>query len=169
MATTTLNKGIETLLEVFANAKELELNSMYTNSVFSEASQTAYAATVQNRKLYDAFAGDTDTKTRRQLKHEQDKAKFVKNVGTIVCTTTPPVLHSDWPPGETPICPATLRDGSKGCTRGNCTENHAKIGTWSKALIKCMISHVDKFPDLIWKQAVATPDILGSANHISSS
>ena len=46
MATTTLDKGIETLLKMLANAKELELNSMYTNLVFSEASQTAYAASV---------------------------------------------------------------------------------------------------------------------------
>ena len=162
MATTTLDKGIETLLEVFANAKELELNSMYTNSVFSEASQTAYAASLQKRKLPDAFAGDPENKSRKQLKREQDKLKLVKNVGAIVCTTKNPLsLPSDWPPGEIPLCPATLRNGSKGCTRGNCTKNHTKIEHWSKALIKCMISHVDKSPELIWNKAVATPDILG--------
>jgi len=87
MATTTLNKGIDTLLKVFSNAKELELNLMYTNSVVSEESQTAYAATVQKHKLSDAFSGDGDTKTRRQLRREQDKAKLVKNAGAIVCTT----------------------------------------------------------------------------------
>ena len=70
-------------------------------------------------------------------------------------------LPSDWPPGKNPLCPATLHNGSNGCTRGNCTKNHIKIETWSKVLIKCMISHVDKSPDLIWNKAVATPNILG--------
>ena len=41
MATNTLDKGIESLIEVFANAKELEHSFMYTSSVFSEESQAA--------------------------------------------------------------------------------------------------------------------------------
>ena len=166
MATNTLDKGIESLIEVFANAKELEHNSMYTSSVFSEESQAAYAAsTLQKRKLpHDAH--EPPLKSKRALRREQQEAIATKpkNVGAIICRSKHPLTlpaDKDWPQGETALCPAALRNGSKGCLRPGCTRNHTKMTSWSKTLIKFMIAFVDKTADITWNHAVATPDILG--------
>ena len=165
MATTCLDKGIKTLLEVFNSAKELEHNLMYTSLVFSEESQKAYAASTNKRKAVDAFDKDV-AKSQRQLKREKEASPNLrpKNIGALICKSKKPIYlpaASEWPDGEKFLCTAALRHGGKGCTREHCTKSHAKIGTWSAALISFMKKFVAGKEDYAWNQAVATPAILG--------
>jgi len=162
MAHNTLNKGIDTLIEVFSNAKELEKNTMYLSSIFSEESQKAYAASL--KRSPEIHAPDPDHKSKRQKKKDLKEAaeKRAPNIGPLICATKSPIpLPTEWPAGETPLCPAILRHGSKGCTRRGCQKSHQRVDGWSKALIKFMISFVSKTADISWNLAVATPDILG--------
>ena len=163
MANNTLNKGIDTLIEVFSNAKELEKNTMYLSSIFSEESQKEYAASI-NKRTHDTLPVDPDNKSKRQKKKELKDAaeKRAPKIGPLICATKSPIhLPTEWPTGETPLCPALLRHGSKGCTRKGCQKSHQRINGWSKALIKFMIGFVSKTDDISWNLSVATPDILG--------
>ncbi len=70
MATNILDKGIESLIEVFANAKEFEHNSMYTSLVFSKESQAAYAAAALHKRKLPYDANEPPRKRERALKCE---------------------------------------------------------------------------------------------------
>ena len=168
MAATCLDKGIESLFEVFNNAKELEHTLMYTSSAFSEESQKAYALATNKRKATDAFEKDA-AKANRQIKREGEKAKDIvqpraKNIGALICKTRMPLYlppATEWPEGEKVLCPAAVRNGGRGCTRENCFKSHAKVETWSKKLLAFMKKFVASKKELSWNHDVATPAILG--------
>ena len=160
MAANTLEKGMATMIEVIAEAESLVPNSMYTHSIFSPASKALLSAAAAKRRaplVLPHHEGPSDVKKRKK----DPAAPKATNVGPLNVKTTAILnLPTEWPDGEIPLCPATLRNGSRGCRR-ECKKNHKGPAKWSKALLAHMIEHVKSDPDLTWNSNVATPEILG--------
>ena len=162
LATSCLDKGLELLVEAFSDTKAIEHNKIYTNSVFSVDTTTNFLLD-SNRKRVEHTNGKSKRQQKRK-KDNDDKKSRVVNVGALVCATSAPILLSPaakWPKGEKPLCPALLRDSSKGCIRSGCKKNHNKMKDWSKTMIKFMVAYVDGQPDISWNTKVATPSIMG--------
>ena len=100
---------------------------MYTSSIFSKESNDAYMEELRKRKRDKV----NDGKSKHQQKREKDSDdKNTRNSGALVCKSkTPATLPptAKWPKGEKPLCPATLRGGSRGCLRTGCKKSHNKI------------------------------------------
>ena len=161
MASNTLDKGLTTLIEVIAEAETLVPNAMFANSIFGPAAQAGLAAAAVKRRAPPANADHNDGPIDKKQK-KKDPAAAKVNVGAINSSTTAVLnLPTEWPAGETGLCPAELRNGSKGCKKPDCNKNHKRPKNWSKEMLAIMIAHVKAESNLTWNYKVATPDILG--------
>ena len=72
-------------------------------------------------------------------------------------------LPKEWPPGELPLCPAKLRDKTRGCLSPACKakKNHKDPDLWSPTLFKFMCDFVDSDKEhLAWNEELVTPEML---------
>ena len=177
LAKRTLEKGITGIAGILRAAETLESTDAYKNSPFGKAARKRRDGTADEDNEDDS-SGDEEHGTRpsRGTKRHSSagdvgsRKKKPKNIGPIIVQKGMKYLpmpdDKDFPKGETPLCGAKLRNGTKfygvnTCGNPNCERNHDAIAKWSKNLIKFMIKHVDDTQGISWNPEVATPKILG--------
>ena len=155
LANASLNRGLEHIKNVCADAVIVEEVAIFTHSVFG---RTASTASGTPKRHSDEAGGNA----QEPKKVKKEKVAKTVNSRAINCINGQMInMPTTWPDGETPLCGGVLRNGSKGCKNPKCSRNHDKPPAWSKALIQHMKSHVKADKNLTWNPLVMTPDILG--------
>ena len=117
IAANTLDKDLTTMIKVIAEAETLVPNAMFTNSIFGPAAQAALATAAVKKRMPPAN-WDHDGPIDKKQKKKDPASHKITNVGSIILSTSAVLtLPAKWPAGEVGLCPAKLRNNSKGCKK----------------------------------------------------
>ena len=163
MAKAILDRGLTTLFAVLSESEVLEETVVFQNSIFSDEHKALVAAQVKKRMLPLQNLDVALTKKQKiaALKTATPAVKARNNVGAITSKSSDMItMPKAYPEGEIALCPAALRNKSKGCANPKCTRSHDGPDKWSAAMTACMIAHVEADANLAWNPQVMTPEML---------
>ena len=162
MAKAILDRGLTTLFAVLSESEVLEETVVFQNSIFSDEHKALVAAQVKKRGVPLQDVDVPLTKRQKQsLKPTPSAGTARKNVGAIDSLSSDMItMPKTYPEGEIALCPAALRNKSKGCANPKCSRSHDGPDKWSPAMTSCMIAHVKADDNLAWNPQVMTPEML---------
>ena len=163
-AAATLTKGLEDIASFLSDASVVEEPPVFQNLRFSAKSKAALVSPTKPKGGGGGGVGNDGNKRKGSPNGDSggDSKKDKKdNKGAINCADGKLIkLPDKFPDGETPLCPAKLRNNSRGCRNPKCKKSHKGPNKWSTTLIQFMKKVVEDSPDLTWNPEVMTPSIL---------
>ena len=163
MSNNVLTRGLELLESIVSEAETAEETVLYKASPFSDESRLKLQRKLESSKKRSLFETPNDDK-KKKAKQSPLGGTPAKNKGPICVNkagTIIPLSTITWPPGVTPLCPAILRDKSKGCPKDNCQDSHDGPDEWSDPTWVVLKEMVVAHSYLTWNKAMVTPEMLG--------
>ena len=149
-----LDLALDQFTAAYSDAGRLDEPTIFTTSPFGAA-----AIEKARAKLRPTPSTPRDPAAKK-LKLDSD-TKNLRTPGPVKVShgiiSEPPA----WPPGETSLCQATLRDNSRGCVKNNCVRSHDPPAKWSPSMWTVMKALVAGNDNLTWNEEIVKPEMLG--------